>query len=239
MYFLYPAIEIDPRVIVHASVRSFPKRLFDIVGSAVGLVLTTFLAIPIAIAIKWESHGSILFKQKRAGLMSKPFSIWKFRSMVKNAEMLKQKVTNQIADSSDGNSQSNDGGKFFKNSNDPRVTKVGKILRKTSLDELPQFWNVLIGDMSLVGTRPPTFNEVGLYELENEYTDEKMTEWSRLDVKPGITGVWQVSGRSNVKSFEEVMGFDLTYKKNWSLQYDLWLIFKTIAVLFNRKNSAV
>ena len=131
MYFLYPAIEIDPRVIVHASVRSFPKRLFDIVGSAVGLVLTTFLAIPIAIAIKWESHGSILFKQKRAGLMSKPFSIWKFRSMVKNAEMLKQKVTNQIADSSDGNSKSNDGGKFFKNSNDPRVTKVGKILRKT------------------------------------------------------------------------------------------------------------
>ena len=239
MYFLYPAIEIDPRVIVHASVRSFPKRLFDIVGSAVGLVLTTFLAIPIAIAIKWESHGSILFKQKRAGLMSKPFSIWKFRSMVKNAEMLKQKVTNQITDSSDGNSQSNDGGKFFKNSNDPRVTKVGKVLRKTSLDELPQFWNVLIGDMSLVGTRPPTFNEVGLYELENEYTDEKMTEWSRLDVKPGITGVWQVNGRSSVKSFEEVMGFDLTYKKNWSLQYDLWLIFKTIAVLFNRKNSAV
>ena len=239
MYFLYPAIEIDPRVIVHASVRSFPKRLFDIVGSVVGLVLTTFLAIPIAIAIKWESHGSILFKQKRAGLMSKPFSIWKFRSMVKNAEMLKQKVTNQITDSSDGNSQSNDGGKFFKNSNDPRVTKVGKILRKTSLDELPQFWNVLVGDMSLVGTRPPTFNEVGLYELENEYTDEKMTEWSRLDVKPGITGVWQVNGRSSVKSFEEVMGFDLTYKKNWSLQYDLWLIFKTIAVLFNRKNSAV
>ena len=239
MYFLYPAIEIDPRVIVHASVRSFPKRLFDIVGSAVGLVLTTFLAVPIAIAIKWESHGSILFKQKRAGLMSKPFSIWKFRSMVKNAEMLKQKVTNQIADSSDGNSQGNDGGKFFKNSNDPRVTKVGKVLRKTSLDELPQFWNVLIGDMSLVGTRPPTFNEVGLYELENEYTDEKMTEWSRLDVKPGITGVWQVNGRSSVKSFEEVMGFDLTYKKNWSLQYDLWLIFKTIAVLFNRKNSAV
>ena len=93
--------------------------------------------------------------------------------------------------------------------------------------------------MSLVGTRPPTFNEVGLYELENEYTDEKMTEWSRLDVKPGITGVWQVNGRSSVKIFEEVMGFELTYKKNWSLQYDLWLIFKTIAVLFNRKNSAV
>lgn len=169
--------------------------------------------------------------------MSKPFSIWKFRTMVKNAEILKSTVTNQIADSA--NCKDADSGKFFKNSNDPRVTKVGRILRKTSLDELPQFFNVLVGDMSLVGTRPPTFNEVGLYELENEYTGAKMTEWSRLDVKPGMTGVWQVNGRSSVKSFEEVMEFDLAYKQKWSLQYDLLLIFKTITVLFNRKNSAV
>lgn len=239
MYFLYPAIELDPQIPVHPSVRSFPKRLIDILGSLIGLSITAILFIPLAIVIKLESHGSILFKQKRAGLMSKPFSIWKFRSMVKNAEMLKQKVTNQIADAADGNNSNGDGGKFFKNSNDPRVTKVGRILRKTSLDELPQFFNVLVGDMSLVGTRPPTFNEVGLYELENEYTDAKMTEWSRLDVKPGITGVWQVNGRSSVKSFEEVMEFDLSYKQKWSLKYDLWLIFKTIAVLFNRKNSAV
>ena len=239
MYFLYPAIELDPRVPVHPSVRSFPKRLIDICGSLVGLGITAILAIPIAIAIKLESHGSVLFMQKRAGLMSKPFGIWKFRSMVKNAEMLKQKVTNQISDSTDGSSTNNDGGKFFKNSNDPRVTKVGRILRKTSLDELPQFWNVLMGDMSLVGTRPPTFGEVGLYELENEYTDEKMTEWSRLDVKPGMTGVWQVNGRSSVKSFEEVMEFDLSYKQNWSLKNDLWLILKTVMVLLNRKNSAV
>ncbi|MFN5613870.1 MAG: sugar transferase, partial [Pseudanabaena sp.] len=189
--------------------------------------------------IKLESPGSVLFMQKRAGLMSKPFGIWKFRSMVKNAEMLKQKVTNQIADSVDGSSTNNDGGKFFKNSNDPRVTKVGRILRKTSLDELPQFWNVLMGDMSLVGTRPPTFGEVGLYELENEYTDEKMTEWSRLDVKPGMTGVWQVNGRSSVKSFEEGMEFDLSYKQNWNLKNDLWLILKTVMVLLNRKNNAV
>ena len=239
MYFLYPAIELDPRVPVHPSVRSFPKRLIDICGSLVGLGITAILSIPIAIAIKLESHGSVLFMQKRAGLMSKPFGIWKFRSMVKNAELLKQKVTNQIADSVDGSSTNNDGGKFFKNSNDPRVTKVGRILRKTSLDELPQFWNVLMGDMSLVGTRPPTFGEVGLYELENEYTDEKMTEWSRLDVKPGMTGVWQVNGRSSVKSFEEVMEFDLSYKQNWSLKNDLWLILKTVMVLLNRKNSAV
>lgn len=239
MYFLYPAIELDPRVPVHPSVRSFPKRLIDICGSLVGLGITAILSIPIAIAIKLESHGSVLFMQKRAGLMSKPFGIWKFRSMVKNAEMLKQKITNQIADTVDGSSTNNDGGKFFKNSNDPRVTKVGRILRKTSLDELPQFWNVLMGDMSLVGTRPPTFGEVGLYELENEYTDEKMTEWSRLDVKPGMTGVWQVNGRSSVKSFEEVMEFDLSYKQNWSLINDLWLILKTVMVLLNRKNSAV
>ncbi len=239
MYFFYPAIELDPRVPVHPSVRSFPKRLIDISGSLIGLGITAILSVPIAIAIKLESHGSVFFMQNRAGLMSKPFGIWKFRSMVKNAEMLKQKVTNQIADTSDGSSQSTDGGKFFKNSNDPRVTKVGRILRKTSLDELPQFWNVLVGDMSLVGTRPPTFGEVGRYELENEYTNEKMTEWSRLDVKPGLTGVWQVNGRSSVKSFEEVMEFDLSYKQNWSLQYDLWLILKTIIVLLNRKNSAV
>ncbi|TYQ26709.1 STAS domain-containing protein [Pseudanabaena sp. UWO311] len=239
MYFFYPAIELDPIVPVHPSVRSFPKRLLDIVGALIGLSITAILFVPIAIAIKLESQGPILFKQKRAGLMSKPFGIWKFRSMVKNAEMLKQKVANEIADSSTGKSTDRDNGKFFKNSNDPRITKVGKFLRKMSFDEFPQFWNILIGDMSLIGTRPPTFGEVGLYELENEYTDEKMTEWSRLDVKPGLSGVWQVSGRSSVRSFEEVMNFDLTYKKNWNFGYDLWLIWKTIAVLFERNNAAV
>ncbi len=243
MYFLYPAIELDPALPVHPSVRSFPKRLIDIIGSLIGLTVTSILFIPIAIVIKLDSKGPVLFKQKRAGLMSKPFDIWKFRSMVKNAEILKQTVTNQIsdlsADSLEGKSTNGDGGKFFKNSSDPRITKVGRILRKTSVDEFPQFWNVLMGDMSLVGTRPPTFGEVGQYELENEYTDEKMTEWSRLDVKPGLSGVWQVNGRSSVKSFEEVMGFDLEYKQKWSFTYDIWLIFKTIMVLFDRKNRAV
>jgi anti-anti-sigma factor len=239
MYFFYPAIELDPKLPVHASVRSFPKRLIDIVGALVGLTFTAILFIPLAIAIKLESKGPVLFKQKRAGLMSKPFAIWKFRSMVKNAEMLKQKVTNEIANSSDGKPNNSDSGKFFKNSNDPRITKIGKFLRKSSLDEFPQFWNILVGDMSLIGTRPPTFSEVGLYELENEYTDEKMTEWNRLDVRPGLSGVWQVSGRSTVRSFEEVMGFDLAYKKKWSIKYDLWLIWKTVAVLFERNNGAV
>jgi anti-anti-sigma factor len=239
MYFLYPAIELDPSLPVHPSVRSFPKRIIDILGALVGLIFTGILFMPIAIAILLESQGAVLFRQKRAGLMSKPFSIWKFRSMVKNAELLKQTVTNEITNSTDEKSTKGDGGKFFKNSNDPRITKVGKFLRKTSLDEFPQFFNVLIGDMSLIGTRPPTFGEVALYELENEYTEEKMTEWSRLDVKPGLSGVWQVSGRSTVRSFEEVMGFDLTYKRNWSLRYDLWLIWRTVAVLFERNNGAV
>lgn len=238
MYFFYPAIELDPALPLHPSVRSFPKRLIDILGALVGLSITALIFIPIAIAIKLESRGSVLFKQSRAGIMSKPFGIWKFRSMVKNAEMLKQKVVNEIADSTDGKSDS-DSGKFFKNSNDPRITKVGKLLRKTSLDEFPQFWNILVGDMSLIGTRPPTFAEIGLYEIENEYTDEKLTEWSRLDVRPGLSGLWQVSGRSTVRSFEEVIGFDLTYKQNWSLKYDLWLIWQTVAVLLKRNNGAV
>ncbi|MFN5857390.1 MAG: sugar transferase [Pseudanabaenaceae cyanobacterium] len=240
LYFWYPAIELDPRLPVHPSVRSLPKRLIDIVGSLIGLAVTGLLFIPIAILIKLDSSGPVLFQQRRAGLMSKPFGIWKFRSMVANAEALKTKVQNQVSDNLEN---SNDGqentGKFFKNSQDPRITKIGKFLRRTSLDEFPQFWNVFTGDMSLIGTRPPTFNEVGLYELENEYTDAKMTEWNRLDVKPGLSGLWQVSGRSNVRSFAEVIEFDLTYKEKWNLRYDLWLIFKTITMLFSRKSGAV
>jgi lipopolysaccharide/colanic/teichoic acid biosynthesis glycosyltransferase len=162
--------------------------------------------------------------------------------MVKNAEQLKNKVENQIQagqqeKSSDGDDTAS--GKFFKNANDPRVTKVGKFLRKTSLDELPQFWNVLIGDMSLVGTRPPTFNEINSYELDVEYHNERYSEWNRLDVKPGITGVWQVNGRSSVRTFVEVVNYDIEYRKNWSIWYDLKLIVQTILVLFDKKNKAV
>ncbi len=247
--FFFPAIDIDPGVPVHPSVRDPIKRLIDIIGALVGLFLTTILFVPIAIAIGSESKGKILFGQIRCGLLSKPFRIWKFRSMVKNAEQLKTKVKNQIgatrslssayqSENSEINTEANNH-KFFKNATDPRVTKVGKFLRKTSLDELPQFWNVLIGDMSLVGTRPPTFNEINSYELEVEYQDERYTEWNRLDVRPGITGVWQVNGRSNVRSFTEVVNFDMEYRKNWSIWYDLKLIVQTIFVLFDKKNKAV
>jgi exopolysaccharide biosynthesis polyprenyl glycosylphosphotransferase len=202
----------------HPSIRSWMKRLIDIVGSVVGLGITGMLLIPIAIAITIDNPGPILFQQTRCGWMGKRFQIWKFRSMCVDAEAKKSLVKNQVE------------GAFFKNDNDPRITKVGRFLRRTSLDELPQFWNVLKGEMSLVGTRPPTPDEVERYEVP---------EWQRLDVKPGMTGEWQVNGRSTVRSFEDVIRLDLQYQKNWNLFYDLQLIFKTIAVVFNKKSGAV
>lgn len=202
----------------HPSVASWMKRLIDIVGAIVGLVITAFLFIPIIIAIQIDDPGPIFFRQTRCGWMGKRFKIWKFRSMCVDAEAKKCLVKNQVQ------------GAFFKNEKDPRVTRVGRFLRRTSLDELPQFWNVLKGDMSLVGTRPPTPDEVERYEVP---------EWQRLDVKPGMSGEWQVNGRSKVRSFEDVIRLDLEYQKNWSLFYDLKLICKTVAVLFDKNSGAV
>ena len=204
--------------ITHPSVRSWVKRLIDIVGALVGLGITGILFLPIAIAITIDNPGPIFFGQTRCGWMGKQFRIWKFRSMCVNAEALKSQIKNQAS------------GAIFKNDNDPRITRVGRIMRKTSLDELPQFWNVLKGEMSLVGTRPPTPDEVERYEVP---------QWQRLDVKPGMTGEWQVNGRSSVRDFEDVIRLDLKYQQNWSLMYDLKLIFKTIAVLFNKNSGAV
>lgn len=215
-----PALKPEMRFVAlttHPSVASKGKRLLDIVGALVGLVLTAVLSVPIVIAIKLEDGGPILFKQVRCSWMGKRFHIWKFRSMVIDAEALKAQVENEVE------------GPLFKNENDPRITKVGRFLRRTSLDELPQFWNVLRGDMSLVGTRPPTPDEIEQY---------KVPEWQRLDVKPGMTGEWQVNGRSTVKKFEDVIRMDLDYQKNWSLAYDIQLILKTILVLFSKKAGA-
>ncbi len=209
--------KIEQLPATHPSVTSWMKRFIDIVGALVGLIITGVLSIFIVIAIQIDDPGPILFKQIRCGWMGKRFKIWKFRSMCVDAEAKKAQVKNQVQ------------GAFFKNENDPRITQVGRFLRRTSLDELPQFWNVLKGDMSLVGTRPPTPDEVERYEVP---------EWQRLDVKPGMTGEWQVNGRSTVRSFEDVIRLDLLYQKNWSLLYDLKLIFKTIAVLFNRNSGA-
>ncbi|MBW4650069.1 MAG: anti-sigma factor antagonist [Kastovskya adunca ATA6-11-RM4] len=202
----------------HPSIRSWVKRSIDVVGGIVGLGLTAIAFIPIIIAIKLDSPGPIFFAQTRCGWMGKQFRIWKFRSMCIDAEALKAQVKNQAS------------GAFFKNTDDPRITKVGRFLRRTSLDELPQFWNVIKGEMSLVGTRPPTPDEVERYEVP---------EWQRLDVKPGMTGEWQVNGRSTVRNFEDVIKLDLRYQQNWSLIYDLKLILKTILILFNKNSGAV
>ncbi len=204
----------------HPSIKSWIKRTIDIIGALVGLIITGVLFIPIAIAIKIDDPGPIFFDQIRCGWMSKRFKIWKFRSMCVDAEAKKAELQkyNQVE------------GAFFKIDKDPRITKVGRFLRKTSLDELPQFWNVLKGEMSLVGTRPPTPNEVESYEIP---------EWQRLDVKPGMTGEWQVNGRSSVRKFEDVIRLDLQYQKNWSLFYDLKLIFKTVQILFTKSSGAV
>lgn len=204
----------------HPSVRSWTKRFIDIVGALTGLVITAILSIPIIIAIGFDDPGPIFFGQIRCGWMGKHFKMWKFRSMCVDAEAKKAELQklNQVK------------GAFFKIDKDPRVTNVGQFLRRTSLDELPQFWNVLKGEMSLVGTRPPTPDEVECYEVP---------EWQRLDVKPGMTGEWQVNGRSSIRNFEDVIRLDLQYQKNWSLTYDLKLIFKTVAILFNKSSGAM
>ena len=201
---------------VHPSVISKAKRALDIFGAVIGLIITGLIAIPIAIAMQFDDPGKIFYSQLRCGFDGRPFTIWKFRSMVANAERKKHLVENKAK------------GHIFKNENDPRITKIGSFLRRTSLDEFPQFWNVLRGDMSLVGTRPPTVAEVAMYEDHH---------FDRLKVKPGITGEWQVRGRSEVLDFEEIVRMDLNYQEKWSFMYDLDLIFRTIAVVLARKGA--
>lgn len=196
---------------MHPSCYCLLKRSLDIIGALVGLGILAIVWVPIAIAIKLDNPGPIFYEQTRCGLRGKPFKLRKFRSMVQNADALKDLVPNEAK------------GRIFKNANDPRVTRVGHFLRKTSLDEFPQFWNVLVGEMSLVGTRPPTVDEVNGYEDHH---------WQRLNVKPGLTGEWQVNGRSTVKDFEDIVALDLRYQERWSFAYDLTLVFRTFLVLF-------
>lgn len=200
----------------HPSVKSKAKRLIDILGALVGLGIAAIVAIPVAIATQLDNPGPILYSQMRCGLNGRLFRIWKFRSMVIGADRMKDLVQNQAT------------GHIFKNENDPRITRVGRLLRRTSLDELPQFWNVLMGDMSLVGTRPPTVDEVVKYESHH---------WERLKVKPGLTGEWQANGRSTVKDFEEIVRMDVDYQRKWSVAYDIRLIFKTIQVVLTKSGA--
>jgi exopolysaccharide biosynthesis polyprenyl glycosylphosphotransferase len=195
------------------------KRLFDIASSAVALwMLLPLFAVVMAI-IKLTSKGPIFFKQVRTGLHGKPFHMLKFRSMVVNAEELKAKLEAQ-------NEQA--GGVAFKMKNDPRITRIGRFIRKYSIDELPQLINVLRGDMSVVGPRPPVPNEVAKYQA-----------WQRrrLSVRPGLTCIWQVSGRNQI-SFEEWMYMDMQYIDHWSLSQDLGLIFRTFPVVLTGRGAS-
>lgn len=206
--------------IVKTPMRGAPlvlKRLFDVVVSLFGLVLLSPVLIITAVAIKLDSPGPVIFKQKRIGKNGELFDFYKFRSMVVNAEELRAELA--AANEADG--------PVFKIREDPRVTRVGRFLRKYSIDELPQLFNVLKGDMSLVGPRPPLPGEV------EEYGD---LEWRRLEVIPGITGLWQVSGRSEL-SFKKWMELDIYYIENWSFWLDIKILLQTIPVVLTGKGA--
>lgn len=195
----------------------FFKRSIDVICSIMGLIALSPIFLIVSILIRLESKGEIIFKQKRVGLNGEEFEIYKFRSMVANAEELKEKLAEE-------NEMS---GPMFKMKDDPRITKVGKFIRKTSIDELPQLINVVKGEMSLVGPRPSLPKEVAEFE-------EWMNE--RLLVKPGLTCYWQVSGRNNI-DFEDWMKLDIKYVRERNFWLDIKLILKTILVLFGDENA--
>lgn len=192
------------------------KRLVDIVVSIIGLLFLLPLLLIIAIAIKIDSRGPVIFSQTRAGLGGKPFRMFKFRTMVADADKIKMELQH-LNESGDI--------RLFKIKNDPRVTRVGKWLRKLSLDELPQLINVIRGDMSLVGPRPFFTSDLEAYEDEH---------FERLWVVPGITGLWQVSGRSDILDFEEVVALDRKYIREWNIWKDLKILARTVPAAIGR-----
>jgi len=203
------------RAAPEASWQSLAKQLLDLTGSAALVLLLSPLLLLLALLVKWTSPGPVLFRQKRAGLNGRSFTMLKFRTMVSNAEQLKQELEalNEMS------------GPVFKVTNDPRITPIGRFLRKYSLDELPQLFNVLAGDMSLVGPRPLPVDEVARFD--------DMAHRRRLSVRPGLTCLWQVSGRNDVKDFAEWVRLDLEYIDNWSLWLDLRILLKTIPAVFS------
>lgn len=194
------------------------KRCMDILGALVGLLATAVLTPFVALAIKIDSPGPVFFSQTRIGKNGRRFKIWKFRSMYIDAEQRKKELEarNEVR------------GLMFKMGDDPRITKVGRFLRKTSIDETPQFFNILVGDMSLVGTRPPTEDE---FEQYNGYYRRRMS------ITPGLTGMWQVSGRSDIRDFEEIVKLDLEYIDNWSLGLDVKILFMTVFAVLGGRGS--
>jgi exopolysaccharide biosynthesis polyprenyl glycosylphosphotransferase len=188
------------------------KRMMDLVGGIIGLLITVLLYPVMAILIKLDSPGPVLFSHHRAGKGGRPFTIYKFRSMYADAEQKK-------LDLQDSNVHD---GPIFKVDDDPRITRVGRVIRKFSLDEFPQFWNVLKGEMSLVGTRPPTLDEVAEYEDHH---------FRRISIKPGLTGLWQVSGRNKITDFDEVVALDVRYIREWNLWFDVEIILRTVLIV--------
>ncbi|MBY0213507.1 MULTISPECIES: sugar transferase [Priestia] len=196
----------------------FLKRTFDIMGALLGIIFLSLVFFIVAVIIKLEDpKGPIFFSQKRIGKNGQEFHMYKFRSMVTDAEERLQELL-KLNETT---------GAMFKMKNDPRVTKIGRFIRKTSIDELPQLWNVLKGDMTLVGPRPPLQREVA------EYTGYQL---QRLLVTPGCTGLWQVSGRSNI-GFEEMVELDLSYIQSRTFFMDIKIIFKTVAMVFGSKGA--
>jgi len=196
----------------------FFKRVMDIAGGLVGSLICIIAAVFVGPIIKIQSPGPIFFKQERVGLNGRKFKIYKFRSMYADAE---DRLKDLMA-------QNKMQGLMFKMDNDPRITPIGAFIRKTSIDELPQFFNILKGDMSLVGTRPPTVREWEQYNLRHR---------ARLAIKPGLTGMWQVSGRSDITDFDEVVALDLQYIQNWSIKLDIKIILKTVWVVLASRGA--
>lgn len=194
------------------------KAALDLLGGLVGIVLAGLCYVIFGPLIALESPGPIIFRQLRVGLNGRRFYLYKFRTMVVDAELRKVEL--------EGSNLMR--GPMFKMVDDPRVTAVGRFLRAYHLDELPQFWNVLRREMSLVGPRPPTADEVENYELHH---------WRRLSMKPGITGLWQIQGNSRVNDFEEVVRLDTEYIERWSLGLDLRLLVATVWKLFTGRRS--
>ena len=218
--------EIEGYTVISSSINMasqkqvFVKRLMDIAGGVVGMIGTVLITIVIGPMIYIKSPGPIFFSQTRVGKNGRKFKIYKFRSMYMDAEELKKELMaqNNIKD-----------GMMFKMDNDPRIIKgIGNFIRDFSLDEFPQFWNVLKGDMSLVGTRPPTVDEWEKYDLHHR---------ARLAIKPGITGMWQISGRSDITDFEEVVRLDTEYIKNWDLGLDIKILLKTLLVVIGKDGA--
>lgn len=212
-----PALKLSPPLITGSDF--LIKRCFDFACATSFVLLASPLYILIALLVKLDSPGPIFYKQTRIGLHGKPFKVWKFRTMVVNADKLQKELEAR---------NENKDGVLFKIKDDPRITRVGRFLRRYSLDELPQLFNVMFGEMSLVGPRPLPLRDV-----------EKFSEhhFIRQEVLPGISGLWQVSGRSDITDFEQVIRLDVTYMENWSLWLDMQIILQTVMVIVGKKGA--